>query len=252
MIHRSFALAVLLLAASTAALAQASQEARYQLIRTMVAEQAAARVAMPFGGAGVVLTDAGEIDQEQLAKEIKKNGRSIEPGKVVKITAIDIGDKSIEIELDGGGKPKRSILDRIQVGIGGAGGQTTPTGRDEPKQEAKGSKVTLKFSQKIPEDFTPDQLKQLLDPVLDFKKSNFLRTGIDSLPPEFQEAVKNKEARIGMDKSTVRMALGAPYTKMYETTPEGVEQEDWLYPGPGVRQTLITFENDVVVSIKQY
>src|SRR5207247_5464983 len=113
------------------------QEARFQLIRSITAEQAAARIAMPFGADGVQLSDTGEINQEDLAKQIKKNGRSIEAGRVVTVTNVELGDKSIEIELDGGGKSKRSIFDRIQVGIGpggggGGGGAQPPMRRTNP------------------------------------------------------------------------------------------------------------------------
>ena len=91
----------------------------------------------------------------------------------------------------------------------------------------------------------------MLDPILDFNKHNFLKTGIDALPPEFQEAVKVKEARIGMDRSTVIMALGRPDKKVREKV-EGIDTEDWIYFQRGLRAQFITFEKDVVMRIRQY
>jgi hypothetical protein len=226
--------------------AQIAREARFDIIRTVLADQAAARIPLPFGTEGVDLTDAGQIDQQKLQREIQKNGQSVEAGKVVTVTDVSFDDNRIVIELDGGGKNKKSIFDRIQVGVG-TDSSTVPVQRDDKIAKAKGSKIVLRFAKKVPPDLKPEQLRQLLDPVLDFNKHSFMKTGIEALPPEFQEAVKAKEARIGMDKSTVIMALGRPDKKFYEN---GTEQ--WMYAQRGMRRLFVTFENNVVVQVKQY
>src|SRR6185369_1518218 len=207
-------------------------------------------VALPFGNDGVELTDAGQVNEDKLRKDLQKNGQSIEVGKVVTVTAVAFDDKSIELELDGGGKNKKSILDRIQVGVG-TNTQQVPIDRNDKTAKAKGSKITVRFASKVPENLTPAQLKEILNPLLDFNKHNFMKTGIDALPPEFQEAVKAKEARIGMDRSTVIMALGRPDNKFRETK-NGVPTEQWLYNLRGLRTLFVTFEDNVVVEIKQY
>src|SRR5262249_43832125 len=142
------------------------------------------------------------------------------------------------------------VLDRIQVGVG-VGNTTTPVPRDDKTAKAKGSKVVVRFAKKVPSNLTPDHLREILIPLLDFNKHNFMKTGLESLPPEFQEAVKAKEAKIGMDRSTVIMALGRPDNKFRETK-AGVYTEQWLYYQRGLRALFITFENNVVVEIKQY
>jgi hypothetical protein len=230
--------------------AQISRDSKFGILGTIIAEQAAARIALPFGAGGVELWETGQINNEKLEKDLKKNGQSIETGKVVTVTAIEFDDDKIEIELDGGGKNKKSFLDRIQIGVG-VGNRTTPVGRDDKTGKAKGSKIVLRFEKKVPPDLTPELLKELLNPILDFNKRNFLKTGIDALPPEFQEAVKAKEARIGMDRSTVIMALGRPDKKVREKV-EGVDTEDWIYFERGMRVQFVTFENNVVVRIRQY
>jgi hypothetical protein len=131
------------------------------------------------------------------------------------------------------------------------GGRTNPVKGDDELQKAKGTKIVLKFDEKVPEDLTPDRLKILLDPVLNFSKQSFLKTGIESLPTEFQEAVKAKEARIGMDASTVIMALGRANNRIRETV-DGVPQETWIYNGRGTRVTFVTFEEGVVVKITEH
>src|SRR5881628_3593004 len=250
MIRRVFPVALVVLNFCSPLPAQISRDAKFGILRTVIAEQASARIALPFGADGVNLSDTGEVNREKLEKDLKKNGQSIEIGKVVTVTEIAFDDDKIEIELDGGGKNKKGFLDRIQVGVG-VGNRTTPVGRDDKTQKAKGSKVVLRFEKKVPPDLRPEQLKELLSPVLDFNKHNFLKTGIDALPPEFQEAVKAKEARIGMDRNTVIMALGRPDKKVREKK-DGVDVEDWIYFQRGLRAKFVTFENNVVVRIAEY
>jgi hypothetical protein len=247
MIYRNFSAALLSTVLALPLSAQISKDARFEMLRTVLADQAASKIGMPFGTGGVELSDSGEVNKQKLEGDLKKNGQSIDVGKVVTVTDLSFDDDKIEIELDGGGKNKKGFFDRLEVGMGS---QTTPVSRDDPKK-AKGSKVVLKFAGKVPPDITPDQLKELLSPVLDFNKRNFLKTGFDSLPPEFQEAVKAKEAMIGMDRNTVVMAMGRPSNKVREKK-DGVETEDWIYILRGLRTVFVTFEHDVVVSIKQF
>ena len=230
--------------------AQISRDAKYDILRTVIADQASARVGLPFGSDGVEITDSGQVNQDRLNRDLKKNGQSIEAGKVVTVTDIAFDDDRIEIELDGGGKNKKNILDRIQVGVG-VNNRTAPVGRDDKTAKAKGSKVVVRFAKKVPADLKPEQLKEILSPLLDFNKRNFMKTGLESLPVEFQEAVKAKEARIGMDRATVIMALGRPDNKFRETK-DGVFSEQWYYELRGARRLFVTFEEDVVVQIKQY
>jgi hypothetical protein len=227
---------------------QASQDARFKILGTVMAEQAEARIAMPFGTDGVELNDEGAVDQKKLSAEIKKNGQAIEAGRIVTITKIDFSDDKIEFELDGGGKNQKKWYDHIEVGVGGA---TTPIDRKD-ESKAKGSKIVLKFAKKVPPEITPDHLHELLLPVLDFNKHNFMKTGIESLPPEYQEGVKEKEARIGMDRSTVIMAMGRPDRKTNDKDEDGKPQETWIYYGRGKKATFVWFQDDVVIRVKAY
>jgi hypothetical protein len=248
--YRSIFAALVCLSVSLPLSAQISRDAKYDILRSVLADQAAARIGLPFGADGVELSDSGEINKDKLERDLKKNGQSIEAGKVVTLTEISFDDSTIEVELDGGGKNKKSFLDRVQVGVG-VGNTTAPVNRDDKTAKAKGSKIVLRFAKKVPGALTPEQLKELLTPILDFNKRNFMKTGIDALPPEFQEAVRAKEARIGMDRSTVIMALGRPDKKSWDSK-DGVKREQWLYYQRGLRALFVTFENDVVVETKQY
>ena len=130
------------------------------------------------------------------------------------------------------------------------GDKTAPVGKEDKTAKAKGSKIVVRFAKKVPPDLKPDQLKDILNPLLDFNKRTFMKTGIDSLPVEFQEAVKVKEARIGMDRSTVLMAIGRPDKKFRD--PSKPTYEQWLYYLRGLRARFVTFEDNVVVEIKEF
>lgn len=234
--------------APVSAHAQLTQEARFAILGSMIATEGAARIPMPLGKNGVDLSENGLIDRDKLQKEIASNGQAITPGKVVSITAIEFGDKAMEFELNGGGTKKKGILSRIQIGVGGASSQGAP----QSETQAIGSRITLRFSGKVPPGLSVEQLKDLLNPVLDFTKQTTVRASIDALPPEFRDAIVAKEARIGMDGNTVMLALGAPNRRIRDKNARGVEQEDWIYTGKGRRQTFVTFEQDVVVNIREY
>lgn len=241
---------LVILIVSVPAHAQISRDARYNIIRTVLADTASARMPLPFGSDGVEVSDSGEINKDKLARDMQKNGLAIETGKVVTVTDISFDDNKVNIELDGGGKNKKSLLDRIQVGVGTDTAQV-PISPNDKTAKAKGSKIVVRFAKKVPEGLRPEQLKEILSSILDFEKHNFMKTGIESLPTEFQEAVKAKEARIGMDKSTVILAMGRPDDRIRETK-NSLPTETWIYKLRGQRTVFVEFENNVVVEIKQY
>lgn len=247
MFCRSILLLALAFLTSGTALTQVLQQNRFEILGTVIADTAASMIVMPFGDEGVTLFEDGEIDKEKLRKELGDEGRSINEGDVVTVTAISFEDNKIEIELNGGGKNKKGILDRLEIGVGN---RTIPV-RETDFKQAEGSKVVLLFNEKTPKDLTPDLLREFLSPVLDFNERNFMETGIDSLSEEFREAVLAKEAKIGMDKATVLMAMGRPTDRIREKV-NGVEQEDWLYRKVGFHVDFITFEKGIVVRIRKY
>jgi hypothetical protein len=248
---RAKLLAALILGASVSAHAQLSQDARFAILGSLIATEGASRIPMPLGKNGLELSDSGVIDRDKLQKEIASNGQAITPGKIVSITAIEFGDKSIEFELNNGGTKKKGILSRINIEAGG-GISSSQQGASQPEQAAIGSKVTLKFASKIPSQLSVEQLKDLLNPVIDFTKQSTARAGVEALPPEFQDAIAAKEAKVGMDSNTVMLALGRPTRRGTEKNAKGVMQEEWRYEGKGRRTTFVTFENDIVVEVRQY
>lgn len=235
------------LAGAGLASAQVRQADRFEILRVLIADHAAARIVMPLGGHGVRLSEAGVIDENDLAEELGENGRAISPGQVVEITDLKFGDHEIEVELDDGGESKRGFLDRLQVGIGAS---TTPV-RPQSETRPHGSKVVLRFDDRVPEILGVEDLRTLLSPVLDFGKQNFMDSGVESLPLEFQEAVRDKRVVIGMDRSTVTLARGRPSGKSWETNEDGIEEEIWMYDKVGFGADFLTFEDGILVKIRE-
>jgi O-methyltransferase involved in polyketide biosynthesis len=110
--------------------------------------------------------------------------------------------------------------------------------------------VTIKFEKVVP-DLTPDEVKEILSSVLDFSKKSATKTFIESVPDEFKDAVKSKQAAVGMDKELVLATLGRPLKKVREKKGE-VQTEDWIYGERPQKVTFVTFLNGKVISVKEY
>ena len=123
--------------------------------------------------------------------------------KVVSITAIEFNDKSIEFEIDHGGTKKKNILSNIQVNVGGA------SSSDQKKEtpEAKGSRITLLFPRQGASGYDARNLKNLLEPVLDFYEAEY---------PE------NRHRRPSPGVPGSRKGQGSPYWDGFEHGPAGV------------------------------
>ena len=87
--------------------AQISRDAKFDILRTVIADQAASRIALPFGTGGVDLSDAGEVNKQKLDTDIKKNGQSIEVGKVVTVTEISFDETKSKLNLTAAARTRK-------------------------------------------------------------------------------------------------------------------------------------------------
>jgi hypothetical protein len=121
-----------------------------------------------------------------------------------------------------------------------------------PGFQALGSTLILDYGRPLP-DLTPDELKQHLGVFLDFSKQRSASVSwIESLPPEFQQAIKERRAMVGMDKEMVIAAMGKPERKVRERDPDGLETEDWIYGHPPAKTVFVKFAGEKVISVKQF
>ncbi len=153
------------------------ETSKLALIRYVSGEFAKARKPVPGGKEGVIIFPDKPVNEEYLDRAVATHGAAVNTGDNVQITGLEFHDHSIIVDINGGGRPKKHWRDRIQVSMGGTdpmpqskSTQTTQQEQGPPGfQPGMGGTIYIDFSQHIP-DLTPDQLKTLLAPFLDFSK----------------------------------------------------------------------------------
>src|SRR5260370_2981366 len=96
--------------------------------------------------------------------------------------------------------------------------QSTSTQDQGPPgmQPGMGSTIFLEFNKPLP-DLTPDELKQLLSPFLNFAKERSAAVQwCDTLPPEMQKAIQDRKPVVVMDREALIPAIGKPDHKVRE------------------------------------
>ncbi|MBI4460085.1 MAG: hypothetical protein HY648_08515 [Acidobacteria bacterium] len=224
-------------------------ESRVAILRGLVAEYATLKVPLPRGERGLLLKESSGVDEKSLQREITQQGTAIPPQVLVQITNIEFKGKEIVFEINGGGKRKTKWYEHVEVGMGS---RTYPVGTDPNKSKGAptGSMITLMLPAKVNE-LTVEEVQEYLIPVLDFNPATPLQAVGRSVPPEFQQAIEENRAAVGMDRDMVLAALGHPDRKVREEN-NGIEQEDWIYGTPPMKVTFVTFEGDEVVNVQEY
>lgn len=223
---------------------------RLAIIRFVDGEFAKVIEPLPGGRKGFKLDAGKPLDQKSLKEMLKTQGAAVNPGDTVQITKIEFRTKDIVFQINGGGKRKFHLRDHLQVGVGGTMNQ--PQTVSDP-HEGKGSTLILDFGRTLP-DIGPDDLKHDLSVVLDFSKEHSAAVNwIDTLPPQFKEAITNHEALVGMDQEMVIASLGRAEHKVRQRDPStGDDTEDWIYGNPPAKTVFVTFSGDKVIRVKEY
>jgi hypothetical protein len=223
-------------------------QTRLEIIRYVSGEFAKAVKPLPGGARGFKIEVGKKLDDKELTNAIRSHGAAASPGDTVQITALEFRAKEILVLINGGGRKKFHLREHLQVGIGGA---TTPPPNPDPNNTG-GSTLILDYGARVP-DMSADDLMHDLEAVLDFSKRRSAAVNwVDTLPPQFKQAIQDHEALLGMDHEMVLAALGRPDHKVRERDPEGKETEDWIYGNPPSRTTFVTFAGDKVVRVKKF
>ena len=248
--------------------ARLSETCRLAIIRAISGEFVRAQVALPGGKQGfhveaaqphspVVQADKQQDDNPFSSAHILVVTRApvIHQGDQVQITRVQFLDKSIVIDLNGGGRTHWHLRDHLQLTAGGP--VATSSSLDSPQSpssglEGQGSTIFLDFGRKLP-DLSPDEVKLRLAPVIDFNSHRSAASQFaESLPKEFQQAIKNGIAAVGMDHEMVIAAMGRPDRKVRERNADGVETEDWIYGTPPGKTIFVTFIGEKVVRVEKF
>jgi len=244
--------------------ARLSEPSRIAIIRSISGEFVRARVPLPGGKEGFHLSASqpytppasGKQDVDSSAPShifTVVRAAAIHQGDKVQITRLEFREKTIVLELNGGGKQKWHFRDHVQLTTTGPISSTSVTDPSNPPGlEGQGCTLFLDFGRKLP-DMSADDLKGKLAPVLDFSAARSASAQYaESLPAEFQQAIKNRTAAVGMDQEMVLAAMGRPDRKVRERDADGNETEDWIYGTPPGRTIFVTFVGDKVVRIRQF
>lgn len=233
------------------------QSSKLELIRYVSGEFAKAAKSLPAGKEGFLQYAGKPLNQELLDRAVATHGAAVRAGDNAQITKLEFRDHTIVVDVNGGGRGKKRFLDRLQIDMGGL-----PTARttSDVQQDAgpagiqpgAGSTLFLEFNKEIP-DLTPDELKQMLSPFLDFAKQRSASLHwIDTLPADVRKAIQERVPKVGMDREMVVAAIGKPGHKVRERDSQGNEIEDWIYGTPPDRTMFIRFMGDKVTSIRQF
>ncbi|MGB8495283.1 MAG: hypothetical protein WCE53_12850 [Candidatus Acidiferrum sp.] len=234
------------------------ETSKLALIRYVSGEFAKARKPVPAGKEGFILYTDKPINQENLDHAVATHGAAVNTGDNAQITNLEFREHTIVVDINGGGRAKKHWRDHIQIGMGGSPapvGQTTSTGQEPGPpgiQPGMGGTIFVQFPKAVP-DLTPEQLKQILGPFLDFSKERSAAVHwIDTLPPEMKKAITERHALLGMDREEVVAAIGKPDRKVRERDAIGNDTEDWIYGHPPDKTVFVRFTGDHVTAIKQY
>ncbi len=223
-------------------------QTRLAVMRDLIAERVFARIVIPRGERGLQIKN-GKVtpDSQQVATLVAQNGFAAKPGDRVVITNVVIKEKSIVFDINGGGKKHEKWYQHVQVGMGG--NSTVTPGGAQKSLEATGSTLTLEFDKYVPE-MTGNQVRDLLAPVFDFKALTEAEAYEKSLPPKVQNAIKNHQVLVGMDREMVIYAKGRPPKKVRDKDDSGVDYEEWIYGNPPEEVDFVRFTGPIVTRLE--
>jgi len=215
------------------------------LIRDLIAEQGFAHRELPLGP-GVTLIANGNMTprDDQYRHTLYEKGQSAAPGDRLEISALKFESDRLIIEFNGGPYAKHRFLSHVSVN----NTQLAPQG-----PPAVGCRISLVFEGGFPQ-VTGDQVKALLDPVVDFKAHTGAEAYANTLSPKVRQAIKNHEILVGMDRRMVLAAAGEPHDKHREHLAAENEAspiyEEWIYGLPPADTQFIRFRDGQVVRVE--
>lgn len=220
---------------------------RQGLVTAFAAEQGFAKRPLPLGTPGLMLHANGElkIGNGDYYDGMVRKGAAAKAGERVAITDIRIKPKEIVFELNGGPERKHKYLRHISIGTDP--NYTNPVVQDDPV-EPTGSRLTLVFEKYVP-DLTPDDLRGLIQPVIDFKTKSPIEAYTDTLPPKLKKAILDHQALVGMNRKMIIYAMGAPEQKVREKDGQ-MPYEEWIYGEAPTPVQFVRFNGDRVIRIE--
>jgi hypothetical protein len=222
-----------------------TERGRRELIRNLEAEQGFAHRSLPLG-ASLTLRANGPLSQNpsEYKKMLYEKGEAAGPGDRVVVTAMEIKENRIVIDVNGGPYLKHRFLRHVSI-------NDAPVTQNT-EDHATGSRITLVFEGYLPE-LSAAEVKSLLAPVIDFGVKTTEQAYADTLPATIKESVAAHEVLVGMNHRMVLAALGAPENKIRDQ-PTGDQNggrcEEWIYGHVPQTVRFVRFVGDRVTVVE--
>ena len=225
-------------------------QTRMLVIRSLQSERVFARIMFPQGDKGIKIKNGVVSPSDMvIAQQVSEFGAAAKPGDRCVITDVLVKENEILVDINGGPKKHQKWYQHIEVAGMGGGSTPLPGGPSPQSLDAHGSRVTLEFDKYVPE-ITGDQVRALLAPVFDFKALTQAEAYEKTLPPKVQEAIKNHQILVGMDKEMVMYAKGRPPKKVRDKDEKGQDYEEWIYGNPPEEVDFVRFKGSEVARLE--
>jgi hypothetical protein len=220
---------------------------RLELIRLIQAEQGFAMRPFPRGHKGLTLVANGKLEPagEAYVAMVTSEGLSAKPGDRVVLTDLKIDRNKIVFELNGGPDVKHRLLRHIQIG---AGPEMNPVVQQGNDQEPVGARLTLTFSNHVPE-LSGAEVKALLAPLISFDVKTPIQAFTDTLPQQLKDAILNHHVLVGMSTDMVFFAKGQPESKSREMEGQ-MPFEEWIYGKPPQEVDFVRINGNRVIRVE--
>jgi hypothetical protein len=228
---------------------------KVQIIRYIDGEFGKATKALPGKTNGFTIVVGQPISDQAYQDALRLQGTAIGEGEQIQVTRVDFAPKKIILQVNGGAKKKFHLMDHMQIGLGGdpdPGDIAPPPDTAARRGEGMGAVIVLDYEKPLP-DVSPNDIKEELSPLIDFSKVHSAAVNwVETLPPAFQDAIRDHKALPGMDQQTVIAAIGRPDKKVRETNQDGIQTEDWIYGNPPAKTIFVTFIGDKVSRVEEF
>src|SRR5216684_3223018 len=131
-------------------------ESRLALVRFVSGEFARVVQPIPAGKKGFHMKAGAPLDEKGLRQALGSSGSAINPGDKAQITSLQFKDREIIVDINGGGRGKTRLRDRIHLEVGGVPTMTTTP--DRPVNTNAGATLYLDFDKALP-DMTAEDLE---------------------------------------------------------------------------------------------
>src|SRR5271170_6031478 len=109
------------------------ESSKLELVRFVSGEFAKATKSLPAGKDGLIVYVGKPFEAELLERAVATHGAAVNNGDKVQITKLDFHDHQIIVDLNGGGRGKKRLRDRIHIEMAGI-----PTAQPTTEPEEKG------------------------------------------------------------------------------------------------------------------